>query len=156
MVLLLQRSPNKNYAPNFYTGIGGKIGDLPGFENETPVDSAYRELAEESENAFTKENIKLEEFARCIYESGLRLYYFYGLYPKQTIPHINPNDGTLAWVNTSELPNKDIILTTQAICEEWAKRGFRVDELFTIYVREVGQDRTVRHIKVLKITSGLN
>lgn len=75
-IILLKSSAEKTFAPNFFTGIGGKIGDLPGLEEETVLGSAYRELKEETKDYLTKENTQLREFARCIYNSGLSLYYF--------------------------------------------------------------------------------
>lgn len=154
-IILLRRSPEKSFAPNFYTGIGGKIGDLPGLENESVLDSAYRELAEETEGELNKENIKLEEFARCIYDSGLTIYYFWGKYVLNDLPHINSKDGTLSWVDVKQLLEKDIIPTTKAVCKEWSKRGFAISTPFTIYVREIGQEQTVRLVETLKVLDGL-
>jgi len=154
-VILLKRASNKTFAPNFYTGIGGKIGDLPNFKNETPLESAYRELDEETEGEITRDNITLHEFARCIYESGPKLYYFWGKYSKNSLPNISPDDGTLYWVNTKELLQKDLIPTTLEVCKEWAKRKFRTDKPFTVYLRETGKERTVRLVKILGIENGL-
>ena len=155
-VILLRRAPEKSFAPNFYTGIGGKIGDLPGHEDESVVDSAYRELAEETEGELNRENTKLNEFARCIYDSDLRLYYFWGQHIEDNPPHIDPKDGTLIWVTTDRLLDREFIPTTQAICTEWAKRGYRTDQPFTVRVKEIGMDRTVRLVETLNIEDGLH
>jgi 8-oxo-dGTP pyrophosphatase MutT (NUDIX family) len=154
-IILLRRSPDKAYAPNFYTGIGGKIGDLSGLEDESPLESAYRELSEETENELNKEVIKLTEFARCIYEDGLRLYYFYGLYDGETPPRVNPKDGELSWVNVKDLFSKEIIPTTKAVCEEWAQRQFVLNKPFTIYVKESGKDKTVRLVEAINVVDDL-
>jgi len=154
-VILLKRSAQKDYAPNFYTGIGGKIGDIPGLENETPLDSAYRELAEETQGELNEQNIKLHEFARCVYENDLVLYYFWGLYTKKIPPNFDIQDGTLAWVNTKNILDHDIIPTTKAVCTEWAKQDYKVDQPFTVCVRAIGMDKTIRLIEVLKVKNGL-
>jgi len=154
-VLLLRRAADKKFAPNFYTGIGGKIGDLPGLENETPLESAYRELEEETLGRLNKENTSLGEFARCIYDSGLTLYYFWGLCSNSEVPTTDPKDGILIWVNKNELLNHDLIPTTQAVCAEWQKRGMATDRPFTLFVREVGWENTVRLVEVIKVEDGL-
>lgn len=75
-IVLLKRSPTKKFAPNFFTGIGGKVGDSPAFANEGVLEGAYRELSEETKGDLTFRNIQLKEFARCVYEHGVKLYYF--------------------------------------------------------------------------------
>lgn len=154
-VVLLKRSPNKSFAPNYYTGIGGKIGDLPGHEDETPLESAYRELHEETEGQLDGRNTTLTEFARCKYESGLVLHYFWGVYGENTPPHIDPNDGMLVWVSTDELFDREIIPTTQAVCEEWSERGYRMNKPFTVHVRETGTRRSVRLVEKVSVDEGL-
>ena len=130
-VLLLKRAADKAFAPAYYTGIGGKVADLPGLENESVLDGAYRELAEETEMDLSRDNIVLHPFARCIYEQGIKLHYFYGLYPDDRLPRFDPADGSLAWVNTPELLTLPIIPTTLAVCREWAARNFHTDQPFT-------------------------
>lgn len=155
-VVTLQRAPAKSFAPGYYTGIGGKLGDIPGLEDETPLEGAYRELNEETEGEVNKENIKLTELARCIYDSGLILHYFWGVYEGIQPPHINPDDGTLYWISTEELFDRDIIPTTEAVCREWQKRDFKVDTPFTVIVHETGQDRGVRMVDVIEVEEGLS
>ncbi len=154
-IVLLRRSQDKSFAPGFYTGIGGKIGDMPGFENETPLESAYRELSEETEKHLNYTNTQLHEFARCIYDNGHRLYYFWGTYNGDEPPHIDPKDGVLEWVGVDQLLAKDIIPTTKAICEEWQQRGFSRDKPFSVYMRESGRDRTVRLVEVTCVADSL-
>lgn len=154
-IVLLRRAPDKSFAPNWYTGIGGKVGDLPGLENETPLEAAYRELEEETEGELHARNILLTEFANCCYDSGLRLHYFWGIYPQNQPPHISPTDGALSWVSRKSLLNRDIIPTTQAVCQEWSRRDFLLNQPFTVFVREVGQDRGVRLVDVIRTSDGL-
>lgn len=154
-IILLKRSAKKVFAPNFYVGIGGKVGDIVGFESETPLESAYRELAEETENNLTIDNITLYEFARCLYDSGLTLHYFWGMYKETKLPKISANDGTVEWVETDTLLDLAIIPTTKLVCAEWKKRGFNLNNKFTIYVSETGTQNTVRLVKLLKVADGL-
>ena len=154
-VLLLKRAAGKAFAPGYYTGIGGKVGDLSGLENESVLEGAYRELAEETQMDLSRDNIVLHPFARCIYEHGIKLYYFYGLYPDDRLPRFDPADGSLEWVSTAELLNMPIIPTTMAVCREWAARSFQTDKPFTLYVRETGMQASVRLVEVIRMQDGL-
>lgn len=154
-VVLLKRASDKTFAPDFYTGIGGKIGDIPGQETETPLDSAYRELMEETCGEINPFKIVLREFARCVYDDGRRLYYFYGQYGVTNLPYINPQEGSLMWVSVSDLLGHNLIPTTKAVCEEWAKRDYVTNRPFTLYVQETGKERTVSLVKAQKIEDGL-
>lgn len=146
-VVVLQRSANKSYAPNFLTGIGGKI-EL----NEKIEDSAYRELEEET--GISRSELKLEEFARCVYEeSDLRLYYFAGVYKREDLP--KTEDGKLSWVSCQDLLSLDLIPTTKLVCEEWARREFEINAPFTVRVEEVGVEKGVRIAKVSGLEEGL-
>ncbi|MCA9896339.1 MAG: NUDIX domain-containing protein, partial [Anaerolineae bacterium] len=72
-VMMLKRAPWKPFAPDMYTGIGGKeeIG-------EGPLACALRELEEET--GLT--NIALTEFARCVLDGQKSLHYYRGIYPQ--------------------------------------------------------------------------
>lgn len=155
-IVLLRRAPDKDFAPNYYTGLGGKVGDLPEFKDEAPLESAYRELSEETEGGLSNENTTLVEFARCVYESGLILYYFACVFPHEQTPTVNPKDGSLEWVETEKLFDRQFIPTTETVCTEWAKRGFRIDQPFTVHVREGGKRDTVRLVEITKVIDGLD
>jgi ADP-ribose pyrophosphatase YjhB (NUDIX family) len=153
-ILLLKRAPSKSFAPNYYTGIGGKVGDAPEYADESVLDGAYRELEEETLGNLTKDNIQLRAFARCVFESGIELHYFWGILEGSTTPVFSQSDGTLTWVSTETLFQRKIIPTTQVICKEWAQRGFSLHKLFTVTVREVGVEDTVRLVGVTKVENG--
>lgn len=150
-IIFLKRSSEKAFAPNYFTGIGGKIGDLPGYENETPLEGAYRELKEETNGQLGTDNIKLHEFARCVYENGDTLYYFWGKWNKKELPSISSNDGILMKVPKGNILNNKIIPTTRAVCEEWLKRDCSLNSPFTLFVKETGMDGSVRLIEVIRI-----
>ena len=70
-IVMFKRTPDRDFAPNLYTGVGGKVEP-----KESIADSAHRELEEET----GINNIALTEFARVIIDGKLRLYYFWGIY----------------------------------------------------------------------------
>lgn len=155
-IALLKRSPNKKYAPGYFTGLGGKIGDIKGHESESPLDGAYRELLEETQESLDVKNSPLKEFARCIYkESGATLYYFWCLCERKELPSVNPKDGKLVWASKKKLLDKKIIPTTIAVCQEWSKRNFMTNNPFTIHVEQVGKKESVELIEVQEIEDGL-
>jgi 8-oxo-dGTP pyrophosphatase MutT (NUDIX family) len=143
-IMLLKRSATKTFAPNYYTGIGGKVEP-----NETISQSAYRELAEET----GLKNIKLSEFARCIIDNRLRLFYFWGIYSQTRLPHCN--EGDLEWTSINDLLAKKIIPTTLAICQEWSNRKFITNKPFTVQLIEEGATDGVRQVEVERILNGL-
>lgn len=154
-IVFLKRAENKSFAPGYYTGIGGKVGDEEEFSDETVLDGAYRELEEETMGDLTKDNVDLNEFARCKYESGLTIYYFWTDYDKDDLPRFDPKDGKLEWVEVDDVLSKKIIPTTMAVCEEWAKRDYKVDQPFTVLVKETGKKGSVRLLEVIDVDEGL-
>ena len=90
-IMLLKRALSKAFAPGYFTGIGGKVGDQPEFENETVLEGAYRELKEETLGELNMDNTPLLEFARFKYEHGITLYYFIGIFSNfPQVPSISP------------------------------------------------------------------
>jgi 8-oxo-dGTP pyrophosphatase MutT (NUDIX family) len=150
---LLKRSYAKSFASNFYTGIGGKIGDVEGFENETPLEGAYRELEEETIGELNADNVELSEFARCVHDTDLTIYYFWSIC--KNLPSVDESDGKLTWVDVGEVLSYHLIPTTKAVCTEWRRRNFSADQLFTVHVSELGVERTVRLVEVTKVTDEL-
>ena len=138
-IVLLKRANFKKFAPNFYTGIGGKIES-----GESPLKGAYRELKEET----GLENITLTEFARCIVNNQKTLFYFWGIFPDK-VPECN--EGTLVWVEKDQILSKRIIPTTKSICTEWQKRGFAINKPFEIFTKEVSVENTSAKVEVLGI-----
>ena len=154
-ILLLKRASSKPFAPNYYTGIGGKVGDMPQFRNETILEGAYRELEEETLETITQNDIHLTEFARFRYQNGISLFYFAGVYTQFPLtPAFSANDGELEWVNHSDILHYKIIPTTKLICEVWAQNDFQRAP-FTIFGKEVGMKDSVRIVEKLRITNHL-
>lgn len=125
-VMLLKRSPNKKFAPNFYTGTGGKVEE----SDNSVLDSAYRELQEET--GVTE--VQLTEIARVIVNHDKVLYYFEGIYPQHELPQ--SNEGTLEWVEVDKILEKEIIPDTKMMLTEWQKRNFSLENSFTLYLTE--------------------
>lgn len=138
-MLLLKRANFQSFAPNKYTGIGGSVDD-----NEEIIDSAYRELNEETGIAV----IKLIQFARYL-DPDYELYYFYGLAPANL--KLKCNEGDLEWVHTNELFTKDLIPDTKKVLGEWKSRGFTTSKRFTIYGKHLKGSDSLGGIEVQKV-----
>ena len=106
-LLLLKRASTKAFAPNWHTGVGGKVE-----EGETVITSAYRELAEETGLS----DIQLNPLATCTIEDYDTLAYFWGLYEGDA-PACD--EGDLFWVQIDDLFNYNIIPTTHTVLREW-------------------------------------
>lgn len=119
-VLMLQRAATKQFAPNLWTGIGGKYEG-----EESLLEGVQRELLEE-----TGLISQLVEFARCSINNEKALHYFVGIADPTVTPHCN--EGAVAWVNTKSIFDREIIPTTRFVLEEWARRGFLSDRPFTV------------------------
>lgn len=141
-LVLLTRSSDKSYAPNWKTGIGGKLD--PG---ETALQSAQREQKEE-----TGQTVDLHEFARVIILPDLCLYYFWGLF-NSALP--KTADGQLNWVPVNKLLDQKIIPTTHALITEWSKRNYKTDSPFTVILEETEAIDGIRYSKVVTIKPGL-
>lgn len=155
-IILLKRAETKPFAPGYFTGIGGKVGDQLEYANETVLEGAYRELKEETLGSLNKATTHLIEFARFRYENGITLHYFSGLYHSfPNLPKVSNLDGSLLWVNTSKLLQYDIIPTTKIICDYWNRNQFQLTP-FTVYGREIGINNTVRLVETLRVKQGLH
>jgi 8-oxo-dGTP diphosphatase len=112
-MLLLRRAPWKAFAPNRWTGIGGKVepgelGDLLG--------AAKRELHEETDLA--PEEVARLRLRRTLTfdrpgEGLVCLLYLTGRATSDRVPE--SSEGTLAWVAPEELDRLDIVENTAAV-----------------------------------------
>lgn len=153
-ILLLRRAESKSFAPGYYTGIGGKVGDSPTFANETVLEGAYRELQEETLGEVSNYTTMLTEFARFHYLDGIDIHYFWGCFAYPQIPKIAETDGTLEWVSRDRLLEYKIIPTTELICQIWEMNQFSFQP-FTVVGRETGMDGTVRLVAMVEHQGGL-
>ena len=104
-VVLLQRGSERKFAPNFWTGLGGKI-ELE--KDSDQLAGAERELSEETKGAI---RVPLHEFARVNINNLKILCYFWGIYQTEDLPACT--EGTLHWVSLADTLSKDIIPTTK-------------------------------------------
>jgi 8-oxo-dGTP diphosphatase len=112
-LLLLKRAAWKKFAPNRWTGIGGKVeptelGDLGA--------AARRELFEETD--FAPDEIVGLTFRRTLTffsadEGLVTLLYFTGRASSLRVPSCN--EGTLAWIDPSDLPSLDLVQNTGVV-----------------------------------------
>jgi 8-oxo-dGTP diphosphatase len=138
-LVVLQRAPNKKFAPGLYTGIGGKVE--PG---EDVLASAYRELQEETD--IRSDQVQLHALARADIDEEYALHYFWGIYPHADLPI--SDDGILSWVPFSHLLQLPLIPTTWAVCKAWQERGYSLSEPFIVPLHEIGMENGVRLVEV--------
>lgn len=130
-LMVLQRGPERRFAPNLFTGIGGHIE-----ENEMPIAAALRELKEETEPSIT--GVDLIEFGRVIVNDGKIIHYYFGRDDGRALP--SSNEGTLSRVSTQNMPRLDLIPTTKELIDEWANRMWDTSRPFTVYIERVDID----------------
>lgn len=142
-ILMLKRSSTRKFAPNMYTGVGGKVE-----AGETLLESAYRELEEET--GFS--NVTLEYFAKVDIDTNEELHYFYGLYPKAPNNHNLPtsNEGILEWVPVENISQKNIIPTTLEMLKHWQSQNWKTTP-FTLNVKSISEENKVKKVKVLQL-----
>lgn len=144
-IVLLKRAADKDFAPNLYTGIGGRIE-----VGEEPETAAYRELQEETGLV----GIQLTEFARGILTyPPYRLHYYWGIFSEAVLPACN--EGDLEWVAKESLLDKEIIPSTREIIKEWQKREFSLDSPFSMVMSGRLEDGVTRHILISEVKEGL-
>ncbi len=139
-LLLLKRAATKAFAPNWHTGVGGKVE-----AGEKIIDSAYRELAEETGLS----HVHLHPLATCIIENYVTLAYFWGLY-KGAPPACD--EGDLFWVMIEDLFNYNIIPTTHTVLQEWQHRGFSADVQWRMHLCQIGETNGVKQVEVITMT----
>jgi 8-oxo-dGTP diphosphatase len=135
-IVLLKRSSTKKFAPGMYTGIGGKVE-----ENETVLESAYRELLEES----GINNIQLTEFAKVFIDESEELVYFWGIYTPTNVPETN--EGKLEWVPIKTILDKDIIPTTKEMINKWQTQNFSIQP-FELHVKTISSENGIKKVVV--------
>lgn len=130
-LLMLKRSSERIFAPNFYTGLGGKTE-----EGETQDACALRELFEES----GLENISLTQFAQVIVNNEKLISYYFGVLKNESVPDCP--EGTLSWINIEHLfaECEPIILTTKLMVEEWQKRDWTINKPFSLFITRARVD----------------
>jgi len=108
-VLLLHRSKDKEYLPNYYAGLGGKM-DLKSIES--PYDAAYREIKEES--SYQQKEIKhlqlkgiftvFDRFGKWF------IFDFVGKVKSKNFSGKEKiSEGILEWIPVTKLPDLNLI-----------------------------------------------
>ncbi len=104
-VVLLRRAPWKAFAPNRWTGIGGRV------EAGEAVEAAARRELEEETGLRPGDVGGLDYLALVDDPIGVRLAYFAGTLSREELPACS--EGTLHWVETGALSELDIIENTR-------------------------------------------
>lgn len=129
-LILMKRAADRTFAPNRYTGIGGKIEI-----GEGPMAGAIRELREETGIV----DLPLIEFGRLFVNDEQIIHYFFGHDSLTVLP--KSDVGSLERVPDVEIMSKDWIPTTRFFVEEWQKRFWKIDQPFTVFIqRKIGSD----------------
>ncbi len=141
-LLLLQRGADRPFAPNRFTGIGGKI-EL----GENPKVAALRELMEETQPPIT--DIPIVEFGRVIINDNQIIHYYAGLNDGHPLP--SSNEGTLFRTPINEVFATNLIPTTRWFMEKWAERLWDITKPFTMYLSRFGDiDSRAEDVRVVE------
>jgi len=143
-VLLMHRSKDRKFLPGYYAGLGGKMDSEI---NETPFDTAIREIEEESGyKEFYIENLKLKAVFTAFDRYGKWMVFdFVGIVTKKLFnSKVKTDEGTLEWVQFQELNKLKLIPdlqygTLQKIINSndilWIKSNFdNNDKLINLYI----------------------
>src|ERR1700738_1718397 len=114
-LLLLQRADWKSFAPNRWTGLGGKVEAA---ELQDLTGAAGRELFEETD--LTPVEVSPIELRRTLTfhrpsEGLVCLLYFTGRTSSDRVPACN--EGTLRWVRPEDLASLDVIDNSALVFE---------------------------------------
>lgn len=112
-LLLLQRGHWKKFAPNRWTGLGGKVE--PGEESDL-AESAWREVSEETD--LQRDEVFDFRVRRFLifsspHEGPVCLVYVTGWTSTRRVPACN--EGSLRWVRREDLGSLDIIENTARV-----------------------------------------
>ena len=116
-LVLLHRAEWKTFAPDRWTGIGGK---LEGEEIAEPTLGALRELREET--GLTLDDLSDWRFVADIVDPGaeVRLVYYAAVFAGEQLPPCN--EGTLHWVPLSDYHTYDLIDNTCIVLDALVAR----------------------------------
>ncbi len=143
-ILLLKRSSTKDFAPNKYTGIGGKVDP-----DETIEQSAYRELGEET----GMKDILLTHFADVIFDNDDSISCYTALLDPTILPTCN--EGELEWVAVSDLFSKPLVDTARAYLSNWKEKGFAFRPAWTVLLKATGKKDGIRQVDIVDVQEGL-
>jgi len=111
---MLRRGADRAYAPNRWTGVGGKVEPD---ELDDLRASALRELAEEAGVAEAQvEHFVLRRALLCVgadFERLALIFYFSGRLAERVDPSCD--EGTLHWLTTAEVDGVDVIESTRHV-----------------------------------------
>ncbi len=108
-VLLIHRSKEKEYLPDYWAGVGGKM-DSPGAE--TPIETAYREIKEEANIKKNEiENLQLKGVITVFDRFGKWIVFeFAGKVKNKPFSDKREiNEGTLQWIPLNKLKSINLI-----------------------------------------------
>jgi len=108
-VLLIHRGKDRKFLPDYYAGLGGKMDFKT---NESPLDTAIREISEESPYTLNDIiNIELKAIFTAIDRFGKWIVFdFVGVVKeKKFIKPLKTDEGTLEWIKIENLMEYKLI-----------------------------------------------
>ena len=146
---MLKRAAGLDFAPNLFTGVGGKIEKGEGHRA-----GIIREIQEEIKGDIPEvENIT--EIGRVIVNGKGIVSYFVLPYSGNVLPVADATVGAVQWVPFEQILNLDLIPTARHFFEEWHKRGFTRIDSFTIQLQREKFEDVHSSVISLEIKDGL-
>ncbi len=148
---MLKRAADNDFAPNLYTGVGGKVE-----KNEGHHAGIVREIDEELGDG--KKNLQLEkirEVGRVIINNNAIVSYFALPFESDSLPATEKGIGTLEWVPFDALLNMQLIPTVIHFAGEWKRRGWDTQKPFTVFVTRENADDIYSPVSATIIKEGL-
>lgn len=108
-VLLMHRGKDRDFLPDYYAGIGGKMDST---DTETPFEAAFREIKEESSYTSDEiENFQLKGIMTIYDRFGKWIVFdFIGKVKSKHFPDKKEvKEGTLEWVSFNDVPKLKLI-----------------------------------------------
>lgn len=111
-LLVIRRSHQKKYMPDFVQPVGGKVEI-----NEGPLRAAERELLEEA--GLTVKNIRLEAVLTDIHKDGIhnwQVFHFSGDFAGGDVPN-TIDEGELLWLTPEEIKQEKVLDSIKRIAD---------------------------------------
>ena len=141
-LLVIRRSPQKKFMPNFVQPIGGKV-----FLDEDPLHAAERELSEEAR--LSVDQIRLEAVLTDVHKEGIaswQVFHFSGNYIGGEVAPTN-EEGEMLWLIPEDVKKEKILPSTAIIVDNISRNPHKV--IFAKYAWD--EDNNTRLISISEV-----